>query len=306
MKRVLTAFALISILSLSVTAQKEENKRPWTDKIAEFVQGSPWVFDSVLHTSHSKYLVNIGQIGILDEYLSPIRHTGYSLSLNILTDRQLSETTDRWHYYQEVMLNAGIPKNPANSTTMYVMAASYSGAPVYRLLNHHHWIADIGPMGVVGIQSQAKPSNSNNVINFKGGIGIDAWGRIMYRIPWKVMPVNISYSAQIPIFHMSYYPQYGQSYYDYVSGENKVSPKFYPVSFHNGLGLRHRLLIDLPIRNITFTIGVEHEHIKERINNTNYRRGALSFVMGISVDHIFISGNRSTRSKQILSPLISH
>lgn len=288
---------------LFVTAQVPPEKSRWIDRVGRYVQGTPWRFDSMLPTTHGKYLLHIGRIGIQDEYLSPISHTGTSFGISVLMDGKLKSKNNKWHYYGESEMNVGWPKNQANHTTMYVIEGRYLGGPVYRLFNRQQWLIDISPAVAVNIQGNIKMSNSNNVVNVKGDIGLDAWGRIMYRIPWEVMPVNFSYSIQVPLFHMACHPHFGQSYYEYVSGENRELPRFYAASLHNTFALRQRLLVDLPIRSTTVTVGVEHSYMKQMINSTQYRKGTWSVMVGISLDYLVFSGNRSTRSAQILSPM---
>lgn len=303
MSRIYKILVTLCATVLFVTAQVPPEKSRWIDRVGRYVQGTPWRFDSVLPTTHGKYLLHIGRIGIQDEYLSPISHTGTSFGISVLMDGKLKSKNNKWHYYGESEMNVGWPKNQANHTTMYVIEGRYLGGPAYRLLNRRQWLIDISPAVAVNIQGNIKMSNSNNVVNVKGDIGLDAWGRIMYRIPWEVMPVNFSYSIQVPLFHMACHPHFGQSYYEYVSGENRELPRFYAASLHNTFALRQRLLVDLPIRSTTVTVGVEHSYMKQMINSTQYRKGTWSVMVGISLDYLVFSGNRSTRSAQILSPM---
>lgn len=301
--RIISIILLLCTLSLSIYAQDTKPKERWIDRFGRYVRGVPWQFDSVLPTTHTKYLARVGQTGIVDEYLSPISHTGLNLGLAILTDGCIHNPEDKWHYYGEIAIGFGMPKNPSNNTTLHTLSGSYMGGAAYRALAKDRWAIDIAPAISLNIQGNMKMSNSNNIFNIKGDLGLDAWARVMYRIPWQVMPISFSYSMQLPIFHIAYHPQYGQSYYDYVSGENRVGPHFYPASLHNTLGIRQRLLIDLPLRSTTMTLGFEHSYFKQNINSTKYRIGDWSFVLGISLDHLTFSGNRSTRSQQILSPM---
>lgn len=304
MKHLTKGIILCVLLLFTMSgALAQEGKKKWLTRVGEYVQGTPWQFDSVLPTTHTKYLLRIGQVGIMDEYLSPISHKGLDFGLSILTDGSIRRPEDKWHYYGEVSLHLGMPKNPANTTVMHVLGGYYLGGAAYRVLQDNRWAVDIAPAIALNIQSQVKLSNTNNIINLKGDLGFDAWGRVMYRIPWQVMPISFSYSMQIPLLHLAYHPHFGQSYFDYVSGENGAKVRFYPTSLHNTLGIRQRLLIDFPVRSTTITVGLEHSYLQQKLNSTKYKMGYWSCILGISLDRITFSGNRSTRSRQIISPI---
>lgn len=302
-QRVVTILILLSSLSLPLTAQSGGKKESLIHRVGRYVQGEPWRFDSVLPTTHTKYLVRLGGTGVKDEYLSPISHSGLYTGVSILTDGRMSGREDRWHYYGEIDLSFGLPKNASNKTTMHIVSGRYLGGPAYRMLNSSGWTVDVAPTIAAQIQGNMKLTNANNIMNIKGSLGLDAWARVMYRIPWEVMPIHLSYSAQLPLLHLAYHPHFGQSYFEYVSGENRVWPKFYFAAPHNTLSLRQRLLVDLPIRSHTITLGVEHYHMRQELNSTKFRHGAWSVMLGISLDHLHLSGNRSTRSSQVLSPM---
>lgn len=286
----------------SVEAQEAQEPKKWYEGIGKWVASDGWEFEGVQPVSHTKYLFQYGGRGVLDEYLSPISHSGYHLQLSFLTD--YGAPVDRsWHLYQELLVSGGEMKNKANGSKMQNIGISYSIGPSWRVWCYKGFSIDMAPLITLYLGGNFKLSNTNNVANAKGGLGIDGWTRLRYQIPWRVMPLAISYSIQTPLVYGTFHPQYGQSYYDYISGENMRALDFAFTSLHNSLGIRQRLLVDLPIHNLTLTLGAEHSHIRQRIRSTKYREGTWSVLLGISIDSFSLSGNKAQKSNHISSTL---
>lgn len=298
MNRQIIAAAIIALFTTSAAFAQEK----WYHRLGNWVEGEPWQMQEQLPTTHTKYLFQLGKRSVIDEYLSPISHGGYEGKVSFLTD--FKAPVDRaWHLYQEVSIFGANMKNPANSGQMYGVGIEYDLGPSWRILRYKGLSVDLAPLFALKLQGNFKLANTNNIANGKGSFGIDGWARLRYQIPWRVMPLAISYSAQLPLLQGAFHPDYGQSYYDYISGENGAKLALHFGSLHNTQGIQQRLLIDLPINNFTFTLGAEHTYLSQKISHTTYREGSWGVILGFSLDIASFSGNRSLKSSQIHSTL---
>ena len=277
-------------------AQEQERKGFW-QKTGEWFQGMPYGGEMPLYTTHTKLLLGAGAVGIEDGYLSETTHSGPLLSIQSFTDYALRSDRDKWHVYQEAEILGGFPKNPANRTTMYVIGGRYSLGAAWRAFLWHGLSLDLAPMLSASVQGDLKLSNTNNVTNVKADFGLDAWARLRYRIPVEAFPMKVQYSLRLPIIHGTFSPAFGQSYYEYVAGgDESVKVAFHPTSFHNGFEIRQNLLIDLPIRHVTVTIGAEHRYQNTRLSSLIFRQGSWMGLAGVSFDLFGLSGNRTHKS----------
>ncbi|TFH94834.1 hypothetical protein [Porphyromonas levii] len=298
MNRRIIAAAIITLLIGSSALAQEK----WYQKLGTWVEGEGWQMHEQLPTSHTKYLFLAGKRSVIDEYLSPTAHSGWEIKADFLTDFK-APIERPWHLYQEVSVCAAEMKNPANGGRMYTLGLGYDLGPSWRILRYKGLTLDLAPLVALSLKSNYKPANTNNIANVKGSLGIDACARLRYQIPWRIMPLSISYSAQLPLLQCTFHPDYGQSYYDYVSGENGAKLGFHFGALHNTRGLRQRLLIDMPINSVTVTLGAEHTYLNQRLSHTIYREGSWGIVLGFSVDVATFSGNQSLKSSQIHSTL---
>ena len=277
-------------------AQNKERKGFW-QKTGEWFQGTPYQGEMPLYTTHTKLLLGAGAVGLEDGYLSETAHSGPLFSIKSLTDFALRSDRDKWHVYQEAEILGGFPENPANKAPLYVIGGQYSIGDAWRAFLWHGLSLDLAPMLSASVQGNMKLNNTNNIANVKADFGLDAWARLRYRIPVEAFPMKVQYALRLPVLHGTFSPAYGQSYYEYVAGGDKsVKVKFYPTSLLNSFDIRQHLLIDLPIRHVTVTLGAEHRYQNTRLSNLVYRQGAWMGLLGVSFDLFGLSGNRTHNS----------
>lgn len=299
----LILFLLFLLFPFVLFAQGDGENKRWYDRLGDWVSSTPWKLDESIPVTHTKVLFQLGEQGVLDEYLSPISHNGWQMTTTAITDFPLHEE-GQWHLYQEVMLSMGINKNSANGTKMEVIRGEYSLGPSWRVLKQGAGLTlDIAPLFNLQLQGNRKSSNFNNYGNGKASFGLDGWTRLRYQIPWKVSRIALSYSLQLSLLHGTFHPDYGQSYYEYISGESRSPFQFHVTSLHNDITFRQRLLLDIPIHHLTVTLGAEHFYQTQKLSRTRFVQGYWGVVFGISFDTFSLSGGRSVTSDAISSSL---
>lgn len=283
-------------------------------RITTWQLGKPWKApkEGSMRMNHHKILLSGGQMGLLDEYLSPIAHKGMTFGLQVVSDfmpwGKASHSEDAGasrlgHIYQEILLQAGLPKNRANGSQIQMLRGEWSIGSAWRLLRYRHFALDLAPLLNAQLQGEMKPSNSNNYANVKASVGLDAWARVRYQLPSRVFPLGVSYSAQLALLHATFHPGYGQSYFEYISGDERMALRFHPTFVGRDVTLRQRLLVDLPIRHCTFTIGAEYHYQSQTLSHTSFRQAHWGIVLGISFDSLVLSGQRSLSSPHITNSL---
>lgn len=267
-------------------------------KIVNWISGTPYEATGTIPTTHTTLLLGVGQVGTIDSYLSESAHTGLLFQFLSMVDYPPIHEGP-WHIYMESNLQAGMPKNKANGSVLYLIGGRYSLAGAYRALRWKGVAVDVAPMATLQAQGNLKTSNVNNVGNVKAGLGLDAWARVRYRLPIEAMPIAIQYSMRMPMVGIGFQPDYGQSYYDYVSGENNAPIKLHLTSFHNHWHLDQRFVLDLPIRNLTISLGAEYSFTDEKNRSLHFQQGQWTALLGVALDLFTLSGNKSARSSNI-------
>lgn len=306
LSKIALLLVLTLMLPLSGAAQSETGRQRMRSRLEklgretrDYIHGKPWTYDGSLSMTHREILLTGGRVGVIDQYISPSAHTGYDLRISLGTDRPYF--ADRWHLRQELELGVGMPKNKANGTRMYLPGLYTQTAFSFSLLQRGGLRLEVAPAWSLLVQGNLKLSNSNNVANVKATTGLDAWSRLSYRIPWETLPMRFSYSVSLPLLHIAYHPDYGQSYYEYISGDNKTPIRLHLTAPHNSLAIRQRLLMELPIHNATWVVGLQHIGTVEKLSHTRYELGSVGLVLGVTLETKALSGGRALRSTHIRS-----
>lgn len=293
--------AVCLLLSMGNTPSwgQELDSKPqkWYHGLKDYLYGRPWQYDSLLHTTHTKLLASFGQQRVLDAYLSPTVHIGEDIRFRVLTSSPKRQ--HKWYWNQEVELLMSFPTNRANGSVMYHFGGEYMLGPLFDVFQRSCFKLSVGPALDVNTKGNLKLSNTNNVFNLKASVGLDGQMRGVYLAHLWGYPLALSYTTQLSLFHFTFSPEYGQSYYGYISEQNKKPLRFVPSLPHQRFNLKQRLLIDLPIHHATLTLGVEHLYHNAMIHNLAYKESHVSLLVGYSFDFVKMSGGRSMRSKSI-------
>lgn len=294
-KLIVVALLLLSSSSIGYAQAGDSGFKKFTNKVKNYLHGDPWQYDSLLHTTHTKILLGIGQNRIADSYLSPTTHIGGDLRLKVLVDAPRREK--RWYWSQDIEALFSTPKNPANGSVIYHFGGEYSIGQLFSLYDKHNLRVSAGPLLDLNAKGNLKLSNTNNVFNLKASVGIDGALRAVYRAHLGSYPLVLGYSTQLALFHLTFSPEYGQSYYDYISEQNRSSIKLTPTFANARFNFKQRMTVDCPIHNATITLGMEHLYHQSMIHNISYKESHVLFLIGYSFDFVKMSGGRSLRSK---------
>lgn len=281
--------------SIGYGQEGESGFKKFTSRIKNYLNGDPWQYDSLLYTTHTKILLGLGQNRVADTYLSPTTHIGGDIRLKVLIDAPRRER--KWHWTQEIEAVFSTPQNPANGSTIYHFGGEYSIGALFSLYDKYNLRISAGPLLDLNAKGNLKLSNTNNVFNLKASVGIDGTLRAVYRANLWNYPLILGYSTQLALFHLTFSPEYGQSYYDYISEQNRASIKLTPTFANARFNFKQRMTVDCPIHNATVTLGVEHLYHQSMIHNISYKESHVLFLLGYSFDFVKMSGGRSLRSK---------
>ncbi|MDO4695835.1 hypothetical protein [Porphyromonas sp.] len=297
--RVLLSLGLSLLAVTVVVGQEPATSKKWHHKIKDYIYGDPWKYDSVLYTTHTKVMLGVGRARIADSYLSPLTHAGADFRLKVFIDAP--ERTKIWHWYQDIEVNFSPLDNPANGSVLYHLGGEYSVGPLFKVYDKFGFRVNAGGLFNLNARTNLKLSNTNNVANVKASTGLDLMGRAVYRAEFGSYPIMIGYSTQLSLFHLTFSPEYGQSYYDYISNQNRESIKLYPVFPNSRFNFRQRAVVDIPIHNTTVSLGVEHLYHSALVNKIKYEQSHVLFLIGCSFDMVRMAGGKSFRSKYILN-----
>lgn len=294
--RILLALTLAGSL-LSVHCPMAQEASSFWQKARTYYTASDWRMSDTLQVRHRQLLFGISLGGLRDTYLSPIAHRGSSVSLLGATDYPSSPSFP--HLYGEWYLEAGQLENPANRSLLQVLSGKYALGCLWRPLSARRFALDLGVAGSTQVASFAKLSNVNNVFNAHVSAGADALARVLCRLPFSWCPATIHFTTSAEVCHVAFSPLFGQSYYDYVSGENRGRIALHVSHPLNKLALTSRLVLDIPFRGVTLSLGGMHCYFSDRSPANPYHKGSIGFLIGLSYDAFTLAGYQRMRTSTL-------
>ena len=120
--------------------------------------------------------------------------------------------------------------------------------------------------------------NSNNPVQAKADIDIDASLMAVYPFHIRKVPFTARYQTSLPLIGAMFSPRYGQSYYEMSLGNYDRNVCFtYPG---NAPSMRHFLTLDFPIAGFTFRAGYLCDIRQSRVNGLRSHIWNHSFMIG--------------------------
>ena len=254
---------------------------------------------SCMHAQHERMhstMAGGGWASIYDTYLSPYTYTGSNVHLLRETRRELQHPLIHISglTFQTLLdVDASFVKSPAKNVDEIAGGVRYSLGWLYRLpfldrlsgterlgLTAVH----VGPMVSGYVGGIYNERNGNNPAQAKADLMVDFTAMAQLHFRMFQRSCNLRYQVAVPIFGLSFSPQYGQSYYEaFTLDQHDHNIVF--AHFANMPSMRHLLTLDVPLRRnsrTTLRVGYAGEFMQSTFNNLRYHSYTHSFMIGLT------------------------
>lgn len=259
---ILTVAALYLILYVSLPSRAQE-----TDSLT----GRRFVTHATL--------IGTGRSSVYETYLSPTTYSGPHVSL-----LHESLRTTRWADGR-VTTQSIVDGYFAFTHNHVGNSDEYGGKINYSLGYHYNWLVADGKLRLmaggelhVGGGAFYLERNSNNPVQAKADIDIDASVIAIYPFRIRRTPFTLRYQASLLLIGAMFSPNYGQSYYEISLGNYDHNVCFTYTG--NAPTTRHYLTLDFPLGNATFRVGYLCDIRQSRVNNLRSHIWNNSFLIG--------------------------
>ena len=244
----LTFFISVFLVALAINAQHEESVTPTR-----------------------RLMLGVGSADVMDTYLSPYSYKGTRLSLSVESHYP--------HTMHRLAVHGAAMENMAGNVNEYDAAISYALAHHFDLSSIGRFNLKAGPMGQVYAGCIYNERNGNNPAQAKLSAMCCASAVASYTFDIKGRHIGVEYSISIPVLGLAYSPQFGQSYYEeFVLGQSDHNCVI--AHTFNTPALRHRLLLDFPLKRTSVYVGYEGVADQSKYNNLRYHSYSHSFTFG--------------------------
>jgi len=199
-------------------------------------------------------LYGIGHTNILDTYLSPMEYKGPELRLLRENRRGTKHMKGKVFRQSMFQANVSLTEYKAGTGNELLFLANWNLAYHYRFQINESLQLLTGPNLSFNGGMVYNPRNSNNPVNAKAYVNLEASGMAIYLFRIKEHPFVVRYQLNIPFIGWMFSPEYGQPYYEMSISKN-FGKNIHFTSLHNQPSLRQILTLDFPIRKTNLRLG---------------------------------------------------
>lgn len=244
-----------------------------------------------LRPVYKAFSLSVGSAHLADTYLSPLRYTGQTVSLDYERHQAMRFDPGRWTMRLRGRLEGMHTKSPARNATMWEGVLYLDWAMMHRWRLPYGISASAGgETGITGGVVYAE-RNSNNPCSAKaawhvGLTGLATWGHTFGRLP-----VTFAWQPSLPVAGVFFAPEYGQLYYEIYLGERSGLAHF--AWWGNYLRTSQLVTADLHLAQATsLRLGFRYDLLSTRVHDITTRIYSLCFTLGVSGEWLSYSPSR--------------
>lgn len=240
----------------------------------------------------SAYTMEVGSAHVLNTYLTPLRYSGWSATLNYERMQAMGFDPERWVMQLDFTAKLDGVRNPARNATMWGLEAELSWAMLRR-----HRIASCPALqlywgGFTALRGGALllARNGNNPAQAIGAWTIGAEGAAVVNFNIRRLPVTLRYQARMPLTGIFFSPDYGELYYEiYMGNHSGLVHGAWPGNYFR---LDNLATADLRLGNTVLRLGYACDVFSSKASGIVSRNVAHRFVLGVAVEWITIGRSR--------------
>ncbi|MBD5276606.1 MAG: DUF3316 domain-containing protein [Bacteroides sp.] len=240
----------------------------------------------------SAYTMEVGSAHVLNTYLTPLRYSGWSATLNYERMQAMGFDPERWVMQLDFTAKLDGVRNPARNATMWGLEAELSWAMLRR-----HRIASCPALqlywgGFTALRGGALllARNGNNPAQAIGAWTLGAEGAAVVNFNIRRLPVTLRYQARMPLTGIFFSPDYGELYYEiYMGNHSGLVHGAWPGNYFR---LDNLATADLRLGNTVLRLGYACDVFSSKASGIVSRNVAHRFVLGVAVEWITIGRSR--------------
>ncbi|MDE6043448.1 MAG: DUF3316 domain-containing protein [Muribaculaceae bacterium] len=240
----------------------------------------------------SAYTMEVGSAHVRNTYLTPLRYSGWSATLNYERMQAMGFDPERWVMQLDFTARLDGVRNPARNATMWGLEAELSWAMLRR-----HRIASCPALqlywgGFTALRGGALllARNGNNPAQAIGAWTIGAEGAAVVNFNIRRLPVTLRYQARMPLTGIFFSPDYGELYYEiYMGNRSGLVHGAWPGNYFR---LDNLATADLRLGNTVLRLGYACDVFSSKASGIVSRNVAHRFVLGVAVEWITIGRSR--------------
>ncbi len=244
--------------------------------------------------------MDIGNMNILDPYLSPYEYSGFQIGLFEENRRLMPSIDTLISYTSRKSLSFGSGNHPSKNNSMLMFNGNYNFGLNYHIRLHKNFLVLVGGSWDIDLGGKYISRNVNNPFSLDLYTNLNATAELFYRFKLKNQSLQLHYGFQTPVAGSMFVPMQGASYYELFTLSN-MSNAIHFSSLHNKRGILQNFQLDLPLKIATIRLGIQHELMQYSANEMIFHKKSLTFSVGYRVDMYTFTGRKNKVPSNFIS-----
>lgn len=212
-------------------------------------------------------------------YLTPLRYTGYQLSM--LHEGQRMTRIWQGHVSGQylVQLDFSSTKSASGKGRYLGGMGHFDYSLHYNWLLGERWRLMAGPQLGTSLGVLYNARNSNNPAQALANVHLNVSGAAIFRFPFCRREAALRLQTDFQLFGVMFSPNYGQSYYE-IFTLGHTDHNVVATLPWNALRWRNQLTMDIPLRHASIRYGFFMDMQSSRVNSLIHSQFTGGFILG--------------------------
>lgn len=258
--------------------------------------------DSVVRPVASTYTLGLGSAHLCDTYLTPLKYSGWSATLNYERLQAMRHNPRRNIMRLDLGARLSRTLNPAKSAAMWQIDFEAAWSIMWR----YRPVAGLTLAGGGNVQARlgalSLMRNGNNPVAAKAAANVGVTGMAAWQLGVAKLPVTLRLQPTMPLLGAFFSPDYDELYYEIWLGNHSGLCHFaWPGSY---FAINNLLSADLHFGATTLRLGYRLDYRSTKTSGIVSRDICHMLVIGISTEWISLrSGLGHTPDARVVSAL---
>lgn len=250
----------------------------------------------------SAYMLESGAADITNTYLSPLRYSGWNMSLGYERMQAMRARPENLVMRLTASLNLDRTENPAKNAEMWRLTGEFSWGMMRRYRLPHNITAAVGGSTSLDLGCIYSTRNGNNPVAVEAAWTVNITGYAAWNTRLWNCPVTLRYQPTIPVTGVFFSPQYGELFYEIYLGD--TSGLAHAAWWGNYFRMENLLTADFRFGATALRIGLRNNILSTSVNHITTRIVTTSAVVGVSGEWMSINPSKGlSRDAKIISAL---
>lgn len=235
----------------------------------------------------SAYTLRAGSAHTVQTYLSPLRYSGQSFSLDYERMQAMRFNPDNWIMRLHGDLSMAHTRNPARNRTMWNLSLQLDWGMARRWRPAPRWTLFAGGFTALDGGVFYNASNGNNPAAAQAAWNVGVWGGASRSITVGKVPVCLMFTTHLPVAGIFFSPEYGELYYEiYLGNRRNLVRGAWPGNF---IRWHNCLTADLRLGSAALRVGYAFNLESTKASHIVTRRIAHMAIVGVTSEWIALS-----------------